>query len=62
VWQRATRSLWSATLFRGNHTAVDAGNVLIWGNFRAKGKKFSCGNEYDAKKAGMPAFSYRFSK
>jgi hypothetical protein len=46
VWRRATRSLWCATLFRDIHTAVDAGNVLIWGNFRAKGKKFSYGNHF----------------
>jgi hypothetical protein len=40
-------SLWCATLFRDIHTAVVAGNVLIWGNFRAKDEKFSCGKDFD---------------
>jgi hypothetical protein len=39
VWQRATRSLWCATLFRDIHTAVDAGNVLLRENFMGGSEK-----------------------
>jgi hypothetical protein len=60
VWQRATRSLWCATLFRDIHTAVDAGNVLIRGNFRAERKNFRVATNLMQKKPAMPAFSYHF--
>jgi hypothetical protein len=34
-------SLWSATLFRDNQTAVDAGNGTLRENFMVSAKKFS---------------------
>jgi hypothetical protein len=40
AWQRATRSLWSATLFRDIQTAVDSGNGALRKKFRGVERKF----------------------